>query len=58
MSVIKSCLSFEGPLAYTVSWFHSDWCKFCIHLRTTKFCYFGMLVSTSPSMEWLLYWIS
>jgi hypothetical protein len=41
--LIKSCSSFEDPLVHKMSWFHIEWCKFCIHLRSLNVRHFGMV---------------
>jgi hypothetical protein len=38
--LIKSCSSFEDLSVYNISWFHVDWCKFCIHLRSLNVRHF------------------
>jgi hypothetical protein len=40
--LIKSCSAFEDLSVYKISWYHVDWCKFCIHLRSLN-VHFGML---------------
>jgi thiol-disulfide isomerase/thioredoxin len=40
--LVKSCLSFEDLAAYVIVWFHADWCKFCVHLRSLNFHCFRM----------------
>jgi hypothetical protein len=44
--VIKSCSSFEDLSVYKISWFHVDWCKFCIYLRSLNVRHFGMVEGT------------
>jgi hypothetical protein len=34
--ITKICLSIEDLSAYTISWSHVDWSKFCIHLSSLK----------------------
>jgi hypothetical protein len=38
--------SFEELTAYKISWFHVDWRKFCIHLRSLNVHHFGTVEST------------
>jgi hypothetical protein len=44
--LIKSCSSFEDPSVYKISWFHVDWCKVCIHLRSLNVRHFVMVEGT------------
>jgi hypothetical protein len=61
----RSCSCSKGLSAYKTSWFHVDWWKFCIRLRSLNFRYFWMVEATglkimesrSPSMAWTPYWI-
>jgi hypothetical protein len=56
--LIENCSSFEDLSVYKISWSHTDWHKFCIHLRSLNVSHFGMLegkglittASRSPSM--------
>jgi hypothetical protein len=43
---IKSYSSFEDLSVYKISRSHVDWCKFCIHLRSSNVCHFGMVEGT------------
>jgi hypothetical protein len=62
----KSNSSFEDLSVYKISLSCVDWCKFCIHLRSSNVRHFGMVEDTgsistasrSPSMAWPPYWIS
>jgi hypothetical protein len=45
-SLIKSCSSFEDLSVYKILWSHVDWCKFCIHLRSSNVRHFGMVEGT------------
>jgi hypothetical protein len=44
--LIKSCSSFEDLSVYKMSWSHVEWCKFCIHLRSSNVRHFGMVKCT------------
>jgi hypothetical protein len=41
--LIKSCSYFEDLSGYKVSWYHVEWCKVCIHLRSLNVRYFEWL---------------
>jgi hypothetical protein len=44
--LIKSCSSFEDLSVYKTSWSYVDWCKFCIHLRSSNGRHFVMVEGT------------
>jgi len=46
MVLLKSCLSFEEPSVYKMSWSNVDWWKFCIHLRSLNVRHFRMVEAT------------
>jgi hypothetical protein len=44
--LIKSCPSFEDLSVYKILWSHVEWCKFCMHLRSSNVRHFGMVKCT------------
>jgi hypothetical protein len=44
--LIESCSSFEDLSVYKISRSHVEWCKFCIHLRSSNVRNFRMVEGT------------
>jgi hypothetical protein len=53
MVVLKVVHPLQTP-EYKMLWYHVDWCKFFIHLRSLNVCHFGMVYDTGLNRVWLL----